>query len=154
MNVLKTLNQRVSVVLLVISIGYLIMTFQLPEFAYTEVDADIIPMVLGVLLIVLAVGLYFSKDSETTEQKERRNIPKKDVVALLGVFVLIFIYIMLLEVLGFVVMTTLFIFICSWFLGYKKYITNLLTSILFPLFMYFAFTEFLKISLPKGILPF
>jgi putative tricarboxylic transport membrane protein len=151
---LKTLNQRVSIVLLLIAIGYLVKTFQLPKFAYTEVDADMIPMVLGFLLVVLAVGLYFSKDSETEEQKARRDIPKKDVIAIIAVFAFVFVYILFLEILGFVVMTAIFIFFCSWFLGFKRYIANVLTSILFPLCMYFAFTEFLKISLPSGILPF
>lgn len=151
---LNTLNQRISVVLLLIGIGYLILTFRLPSFAYTEVDANVIPMFLGILLIVLAICLFFSKDSETEEQKARRNIPKTDIIALIVVFAFVFVYIMFLEILGFVVMSGLFIFFCSWFLGFKKYIANILTAVIFPLCMYFAFTEFLKISLPKGILPF
>lgn len=151
---LKTLNQRISLVLLLVGIGYLIMAYRLPSFAYTEVDASVIPIFLGIILVILSIGLYFAKDSETDEQKKRRDISKHDTIALIGIFVFVFLYIMLLEKLGFVVTTTIFIFFCSWFLGYKKYVTNLLTSILFPLFMYFSFTSLLKISLPQGILPF
>lgn len=153
-DIFRTLNQRISVVLLLIAIGYLILSFRLPSFAYTEVDAGVIPIFLGILLIVLAVCLYFSKDSETEEQKARRDIPKKDILALIVVFAFVFVYIMFLEILGFIIMSGLFIYFCSWFLGFKKYITNVLTAIIFPLCMYFAFTELLKISLPKGILPF
>ncbi|OZU88160.1 hypothetical protein CIL03_13630 [Virgibacillus indicus] len=151
---LKTLNQRISIVLILIGTGYLVLTFQLPSYAYVPADADLIPMVLGILLIILAVCLYFSKDSETEEQKARRNIPKQDVVALLTVFGFILVYIIFLEILGFVLITALFVFFCSWFLGYKKHITNLLVSVIFPVFMYVMFTEFLRISLPQGILPF
>ncbi|PAV30932.1 hypothetical protein CIL05_04245 [Virgibacillus profundi] len=151
---LKTLNQRISVILVLIAAGYLILAFQLPSYPYAPVDADLIPMVLGFLLIILAVCLYFSKDSETEEQKARRDIPKKDIGALLAVFTFILLYIMLLEILGFVIITCVFIFFCSWFLGYKKHITNLIVSIVFPLFMYIMFTEFLRISLPQGIMPF
>ncbi|MFD2044844.1 tripartite tricarboxylate transporter TctB family protein [Ornithinibacillus salinisoli] len=151
---LKTLNQKLSIVLLFIAIGYLFLTYQLPSYPYAQIDSDVLPKGLGFLLVILAVALFFTKDSETEEQKERRNIPKKDVLALLVVFVFVFFYIFLLEVLGFVLTTAIFIFFCSWFLGYRKHITNVVVAILFPLFMYFTFTEFLQISLPQGILPF
>ncbi|MFD1173582.1 tripartite tricarboxylate transporter TctB family protein [Oceanobacillus picturae] len=151
---LKTVNQRISLVLIVVGIGYLVLAFQLPSYAYVPVDADIVPITLGILLILLASCLYFSKDSETEEQKARRKIPKKDIGVLLAVFSFIFVYILFLELMGFVLMTMLFIFFCSWFLGYKKHLSNALVSILFPLCMYGMFTEFLNISLPQGLWPF
>lgn len=150
----KTLNQKVSIVIIGVAIVYLILAYQLPSYPYAIVDADLLPKGLGYLLIVLAIGLFFTKDSETEEQKARRNIPKKDIIALLIVVVFIFFYIFLLEILGFVVVTALFIFFCSWYLGYKKHIVNGIVAILFPVFMYLMFTEFLQIRLPQGILPF
>jgi len=152
--VLKTMNQCLSIFLLIIAVGYLVMTYQLPYYPYTQIDADVIPQVLGWLLVILSIGLFFTKDSETEEQKRRRDIPKKDILVLIAVFAFVFLYIMLFETLGFVLVTVLFIFFCSWFLGYKKHITNLIVSIVFPVFMYVMFTEFLRISLPQGILPF
>jgi putative tricarboxylic transport membrane protein len=150
----RTLNQRVSIVLLVLAIVYLILAFQLPSFAYTNIDADVVPKGLGFLLVALSIGLFFAKESETEEQKARRNIPKKDIGALLAVFAFVFLYIFFLEILGFVVTTAIFIFGCSWFLGYKKNVVNALVSVLFPLVMYLLFTSFLQINLPQGILPF
>lgn len=151
---LKTINQRISVILLIIAAGYLVLTYQLPSYPYAQIDADVIPTVLGWVLVVLAIGLFFTKDSETEEQKKRMNIPKNDVIALLAVFAFVFVYIMFLELLGFVLMTALFVFFCSWFLGYKEYIRNLIVSVVFPVLIYLLFTEFLKINLPQGILPF
>lgn len=150
----RSLNQRISIILILIGIGYLVLAFQLPTFPYTSVDADVIPKVLGLLLIVLAVCLFFAKDSETEEQKAKRDLSKNDVGTLVAVFAFILIYIIFLEILGFVLITSIFIFFCSWFLGYKKHLSNLIVSILFPLFMYITFTTLLKISLPQGILPF
>lgn len=151
---LATWNQRIGVILLLLAIGYLVLTYRLPTYAYTSVDADVIPLALGWLLVILSICLFFIKDTETPEQKERRNIPKKDAGVLLAVFGFIFIYILFLEFLGFVLVTMVFIFFCSWFLGYKKHITNAIVSILFPVIMYIMFTEFLRINLPQGILPF
>lgn len=105
-------------------------------------------------MIFLSLLLFFSKDEESEEKKEERKIPKKEIGMLLGIGAFILLYIMFLEVLGFVVTTVLFIYLCSWFLGYKNHIVNGIVSILLPVGLYFMFTEFLKISLPSGILPF
>ncbi|MDC3412015.1 tripartite tricarboxylate transporter TctB family protein [Aquibacillus sp. 3ASR75-11] len=151
---LKTINQKISIVLILLAIGYLIMSYRLPSYPYTPVDADVVPKGLGWLLIILSIFLFFSKNTETKEQRARRNIPKKEFAVLGAVFLFIFLYIWLLEIVGFVIMTGVFIFFCSWFLGYKKYKTNIIVSVLFPFFMYVTFSYFLKISLPQGILPF
>ncbi|MGX8790302.1 tripartite tricarboxylate transporter TctB family protein [Oceanobacillus oncorhynchi] len=150
---LKSINSRVSLVLLVIAIVYLIFSYQLPSYAYTEVDADVIPKALGWLLVFLAILLFFSKDNETEAQRQKRNIPKKEIGMLLGVGALIFIYIFLLEILGFILVSALFIFFCSLFLGYRSHIVNGIVSIAFSSFIYFVFTSLLQISLPSGILP-
>lgn len=151
---LKTVNQRVSLVLLLIAIFYLIFAYKIPSFPYVIVDADLIPKVLGYLLIFLAVLLFFTKNDETDEQKAKRNIPKKEIGMLFGVGGFILLYIMFLEILGFVLVTALFIYFCSWFLGYKNHIANALVSILLPVSLYLMFTELLKMNLPSGILPF
>ncbi len=151
---LKTLNQKVSLVLFAIALLYLIYAYQIPSFPYTVVDADVIPKVLGYLLLILSVFLFFIKDEESEEQKARRNIPKKEVGMLLGVGGLIILYIIFLEILGFVLVTALFIFLCSRFLGYKNYLANVLVSIILPVSLYLMFTQLLRISLPSGILPF
>ncbi|WMM34307.1 tripartite tricarboxylate transporter TctB family protein, partial [Shouchella clausii] len=58
------------------------------------------------------------------------------------------------EVIGFVIMTTLFIFVCSRLLGYQKWLVNALTSIVFSIGVYWLFNYGLAIRLPAGILPF
>lgn len=151
---LKTINQRASVVLILLAAGYLYLSYQLPSFAYTRVDADVLPKALGWLLVILSIALFFSKDSESEEQKARRNIPVRELIMIGIVFLLILAYILLFEILGFIVVTFIFVFITSLILGYNKHITNGIVSLLFPVILYFAFTEFLQISLPKGILPF
>ncbi|WP_342387918.1 tripartite tricarboxylate transporter TctB family protein [Salinicoccus bachuensis] len=151
---LGTMNRKISLILLALAAFYLIMTYNLPSYTYTEIDADMVPKGLGWLLVFFSVVLFFIKDSETEEQRERRNIPKKEIITLLAVTGMILLYIFLLEILGFVAVTALFVFFCSWFLGYKKFITNAIVSIVFPVVLYMLFTQFLRIELPQGILPF
>ncbi|MFC7063822.1 tripartite tricarboxylate transporter TctB family protein [Halobacillus seohaensis] len=150
---LKTLHQKVSIALILFALGYLYLSYNLKEYPYVPVDSDLVPKVLGYILIVLAIFLYFDKSSETKEEKEKRVIPRKEVLVMLAVGGMIFLYIFLLEIIGFVITTALFIFACSTFLGYRKWVTNILVSLIFPSLLYYVFNYLLQIRLPQGILP-
>lgn len=154
MFLLKTLNQKVSIFLILFAAGYLYLSYNLKEYPYVPVDSDFVPKILGFLLIILAIFLFFDKPSETEEEKEKRQVPKKEMLVLLAVGGMIFLYIFLLEIIGFVLSSMLFIFACSWFLGYRKLVTTILVAVLFPLIMYLSFNYLLQIRLPQGLLPF
>ncbi|WP_338046062.1 tripartite tricarboxylate transporter TctB family protein [Planococcus versutus] len=147
------MNQRIGFLLFLIAAVYLYFSFQLPNYPYTPVDADVIPKGLGVLMLILSVALYFSRAKETAEEKKKRDIPTRELLVIAAVFAMIFVYILLFEAIGFVVMTALFIFFSSWFLGYQKWKVNILVSLLFPIVLYVIFVNALGISLPSGILP-
>lgn len=150
---LSTMNQRIGLLLFVIAAIYLYFSFQLPNYPYTPVDADVIPKGLGILMLILSVALFFSRAKETEAEKTKRAIPGRELLVILAVFGMIFVYILLFEAVGFVIMTALFIYFCSWFLGYRKLKTNVLVSLLFPLVLYIIFVNALGITLPRGILP-
>lgn len=148
------MNQKISIFLILFASGYLYLTYNLKEYPYVPVDSDLVPKLLGYLLIGLAVLLFFDKSSETEEEKEKRKVPGKELLVLLAVGVMILAYIFLLEILGFLLATALFVFFCSWFLGYEKWKSNLLVSLIFPSVLYYLFNYLLQIRLPQGILPF
>lgn len=153
--VLRTTNRKVGIVLFIISIAYLLLSYNLPDYPYVPVDADAVPLVLGFLLLILSVSLFFQKDEEQND--ESKTIQKsglKEVGMLILIAVYIFLYILLLEPLGFVIISALFIFASTLSLGYKRNIINLIVSLTIPLLFYFAFNYGLKIVLPRGILPF
>lgn len=149
-----TVNRGISIVLIGIAVVYLVMAFQLPEYAFVPVDSDLVPKLLGASLLILGVCFFFAKDTDTEEQKQKRTIPKTELWMLLAVMGLILVFITFLEVVGFVIMTALFIFVCSRFLGYRKWIVNAITSIVFSVGVYWLFNYGLAIRLPAGILPF
>ncbi|MBM7578728.1 tripartite tricarboxylate transporter TctB family protein [Jeotgalibacillus terrae] len=147
-------NQKAALVVAVIAIVYLLLSFNLPGYSNALIDADVIPKGLGFLLLFFALLLYLDKKNETEADKEKRKISKQHVINLLVVAGMILIYIFLLEMIGFVVMTTVFIFVCSLYLDYKHHVTNVITSVVFSLAIYGLFNYLLKINLPAGILPF
>lgn len=150
---LATMNRRIGLLLFLIASLYLYFSYQLPNYPYAPIDADVIPKGLGVLMMILSVALFFSRVKETEAEKAKRAIPKKELLVLGTVFAMIFFYILLFETIGFIILTALFIFFCSWYLGYRKWKTNIIVSILFPIIMYIIFVNALGIALPRGILP-
>ncbi|GGF29846.1 hypothetical protein GCM10010954_31210 [Halobacillus andaensis] len=150
----QTLNQKVSLVLAAIALGYLYLSYNLKEYPYVPVDSDLVPKVLGYILLALAIALFFDKSSETKEEKAKRVVPKKEILVMAAVGGMVFLYIFLFEILGFLITTFLFILACSTFLGYRKWVTSLIVSIVFPGILYYVFNYLLQIRLPQGILPF
>ncbi|MBU9673219.1 tripartite tricarboxylate transporter TctB family protein [Planococcus sp. CP5-4] len=151
---LASINRKLGLLIFIVAAVYLYLSFQLPNYEYAPIDADVIPKGLGILLLVLSVFLFFSRVVETDAEKAKRDIPKKELGVIAAVFAMIFVYILLFETIGFIITTTLFIFFCSWFLGYRAWKTNILVSLLFPIVMYAIFVFALGIVLPRGILPF
>ncbi|GAK08851.1 tripartite tricarboxylate transporter TctB family protein [Geomicrobium sp. JCM 19038] len=149
-----TVHRGVSIVLIIIAIFYLYLAFQLPSFMNTVIDADTIPKITGFLLIILSVLYFFMPVKETEVEKEKRTEAKNDWRYILGMFIMTFLYITLLEVSGFLVTSIVFIFVCTRMLGYKKWKTNSIVSVLVPLFLYLSFTFLLNVRLPTGFMPF
>lgn len=148
----RTLNKKVSGVLILLAIFYLVLSFKLPAYAYVPVDSDIVPIGIGILLLALSVILYFTKDQEKAENDDQ--ISKAELPVILGVIVFIILYIFFLEIIGFIITTVLFLFLCSLFLGYKRHVINATVSLIIPILIYLLFDSFLQVSLPTGILLF
>ncbi|WP_273851237.1 tripartite tricarboxylate transporter TctB family protein [Guptibacillus spartinae] len=146
-----SVERKVAIVLLLISILYLVLSFQIPTFPYSIVDADALPKGLGFLLAALSILLFIQNP---TEDRKKSDLKKDEVLMLLAVAGLIFVYILLFELLGFVVVTILFLLFTSRMLGYTKWKTLSAVSIGFTLVLYFSFNYLLQIYLPQGILPF
>ncbi|MFZ4453304.1 tripartite tricarboxylate transporter TctB family protein [Salibacterium aidingense] len=150
---LRPIHRKVSLFLIALAVFYLYLSYQLQSFGTGPIGADTMPKVLGWLLILLSLLLFFTKDQETEEDKEKRRIPKQDVIKIGGVLLLTLGYIIFLEQAGFILVSFLFIYLCSNFLGYKKHLKNMLVAVLFPVILYSIFTMMLGINLPAGIIP-
>jgi putative tricarboxylic transport membrane protein len=151
---LKRINQKIAVILASLAGVYLILSYSLPKYQNAIIDADVVPKGLGFLLLFFAVLLFFNRKEETEAEKQKRTMSKSNFLILLAVLAFILIYISLLEILGFLIMTTLFIFSCSLFLGYKKHFANGIVSVVFSVAIYGLFNYLLRINLPAGIIPF
>jgi len=79
---------------------------------------------------------------------------KVEYLVVAGVAVWTGLYFLSFEPLGFMIATTLYLLGLTNFFNRGKWITNSVTSILFPICGYFLFTKALGVNLARGILPF
>ncbi|SFB21660.1 putative tricarboxylic transport membrane protein [Lentibacillus halodurans] len=152
-SMLRSSNRKISLILIALAIGYLILSYQLPPYPFVPVDSDLMPKALGYLLIILSIVLFFSGNNDAEKETKVDSRSASEMFLLLMVTALVILYISLLEIIGFVITTVFFIFICSLVLGYKNYKVNITVSILFPVVLFYIFNYLLQIRLPSGILP-
>lgn len=151
---LHTIDRKIALVIAAISIFYLVLSYQLPEFAYTQVDADALPKGLGYLMLGLAALLFIQNKPETEEQKAQRTLKKEDLILILITLGALLLYVFFLEILGFVICTIVFLMLTMRMYGYLNWTRNVIVSVIFTFVLYFSFNYLLKIYLPQGILPF
>lgn len=140
------LEKIFSIVLCIISIIiiYLANNFDMSYIGDSGLGPDFFPKIIGVILIVLSIFLFFSKEKTIQENK---NI--KYPLITIGIFT---VYIFLIGKLGYLASTIIFSFAVISLLKKKSIILKIVYSILFPLGLYLLFTYVFKVSLPTGIL--
>jgi putative tricarboxylic transport membrane protein len=62
-------------------------------------------------------------------------------------------YVLVLDLLGYILATALAFVACAWVIGSRKLIRDVVIGVLLAVGIYYAFTELLAIRLPAGVLP-
>ncbi|MDQ0272663.1 tripartite tricarboxylate transporter TctB family protein [Cytobacillus purgationiresistens] len=109
------------------------------------VGPDIFPLILGILLMLLAIRLFYEtfQASGSTEKKE-----KLQYKPFLIIFIASLLYILTLETVGYVITTFLFLFVCFQTMERSKWVTSFIISAGFSCFIYYLFVNVLKGTLP------
>lgn len=144
---MKKYDKFLTVALFLIEVFYFILIKQLPKKA-----ARYPYFVLGILVILtimLAIEAFFIKVKADEEESNKF----KDIK--IGQFAFIIVasaaYIFLTDIIGFFVTTIIYLLVIM--LGLKNSIKwSIVTSIIFPIFIYLIFVTFLKVPVPRGFL--
>ncbi|WP_018922105.1 tripartite tricarboxylate transporter TctB family protein [Salsuginibacillus kocurii] len=179
MSLLKRLrtNQIIALILFLFSCLYLFQAFQIPQYALPRpVDSDLFPKLLGFSMLVLSVALFFERDKTDEKDEEQasessrgeagsgddtesESTPAEPFWSRPGTQVVVTasavgLYILLLEVVGFVLTTLVFIFGMTLFYGYRRHLINGIVAATVSFGFYFILTRGLGVYLPPGLLPF
>lgn len=136
-----------SVLFLAVGVLFIIGSKHIPSSSYgSVVGPDIFPFILGILLCLLSIRLFYETFINSNKQQEKKE--PLQYKPFLIIFVATLIYILTLEKVGYVITTFLFLFVCFQTMERKKMITSLIISACFSGIVYFVFVEVLKGTLP------
>lgn len=145
---------------MILSAGMMIMAKMLPKSTIMDIGPDFMPMCIGLVTFVLAAALAFLNFKNLkmrTAEAEKMEKEELDYKRMLTSFMLILVYVYLLQPVGFIVTTILYLPLQMYVLApdekkTKKDIIQLaVTSVIFTFVVFFLFRYGFKIILPAGI---
>lgn len=119
---------------------------QIASSAYgSVVGPDIFPLVLGGILILLSLRLFYETFRYQVKSGEKVEMQYKLFVI---IFIATLIYVLTLETIGYVITTFVFLLVCFQAMEKGKWIKSLIISAAFSGVVYYVFVEILKGTLP------
>lgn len=130
-------------------------TFTFKEFKNVPVGPEVFPRALAVALFVCCLALFLANLKDTEDNKEPApTLSLKDAYirkALLS-FVIMVVYTLLWEPLGFLLVTPFALFALIYLMGKRTWGMMVLVSLLAPVVVFLVFHFLLGITLPMGVL--
>ena len=150
-------DRVIFVSILVLAGVYFWATQQIPTLEIGDpLGPKAFPYLLTIGLLISAVMLLLEmmkekKNVAAAAEEEAKDTSTVKIVA--GVVIVTGIYFALFEPLGYAVATSLFLLATTLYFNKGKMLMNVLTSVLYSFISYYAFTAWLGVNLPRGILP-
>lgn len=159
-----------GIVSAIFSVVYLMQTYNIKIFGGAEaiVDARTVPKIWGIGLLILSILLIFRsiykifKTKKVSSNDRNRHIIDKikEQREVVYTFVLLILYAAVMQSLGFVLSSIIYVFLQIWVLtpiekrtSRMKMISGIL-ALTFSFGLYYIFTEYFMVLLPAGILSF
>jgi putative tricarboxylic transport membrane protein len=139
-------DRYVSFLFLIIGMGFIFESRKISETAYgSNVGPNVFPMALGIILILLSFRLFFETRNRPSTKDEKVRLDYKKFLVIVVSAIL---YGLLLEVLGYVITTFLFLVVGFQVMEKGRWINTILIAGVFSFGVYYVFVQVLKGSLP------
>ena len=144
-------------------VGIILMVFLVGSFTIdnTTTASDVLrpqgfPLIfaiIGLFLLALdTVGTIRKIIAAKSKEKESTEVFNKEGYKRTGLTVLLLLlYIVLVDVIGFIITTFLFVFAAAWVIGYKKWKVLGIFTIALTVMMVVVFGNIFAIPLPRGV---
>lgn len=142
-----------SIFLFLISASYFFYGFSYDFWNGSRPGAGFLPLIIGGLLTLLtAVNILLEVRQSKLEGKAVGKDESFELKDMLIVAAMILLYMAVFPWLGYLISTALFILLVLGFLNSKKWIQNILITVILLTVIYSVFDYFLNTGLPQGIL--
>ncbi|WP_134700805.1 tripartite tricarboxylate transporter TctB family protein [Ammoniphilus sp. YIM 78166] len=140
-------NRIFSLVFIIFGLFMFLYSNRFPE------EAAFWPKVFSVVLVLLSVGLIIDTLKNPNREEVKGESPTRNEFVVLGLIVgVIVIYMLLLNIVGFFILSILLVGGLLWYLGYRKMIGVLSISIATTVLITVIFQVLLHVPIPQGVL--
>ncbi|AEH51089.1 tripartite tricarboxylate transporter TctB family protein [Pseudothermotoga thermarum] len=105
------------------------------------------PQLITICLMICGIGLAIKGLFVKPQLRQTFKLSVLKKIAFLGV--MFFLYVFLLDKLGFLIVTPFLIFGTIYLFGGRKFLLNVLVSVLSTIVIYYVFTQVFKVLLPS-----
>ena len=138
-----------GIIILIFSIIYFFMGINYPQ------QARIFPNVLTILLLIFSIIMILQGLNIISSPKQLKSgINKREITFLFSIAVALILYVILMNIVGFIPITIIYLISGMWYLGYREWWKNILISVLGVIFIYYIFTQIMYVPLPSGIVSY
>ncbi|WP_075618495.1 tripartite tricarboxylate transporter TctB family protein [Paenisporosarcina indica] len=142
----KTFDRFASIAFLLIGLLFVIESRSISVSSYgSTVGPNIFPMALGAILILLSIRLLFETTKYKPEDGSKEPLQYKKFII---IFVSAAVYAGVLEPIGYVISTFIFLLIAFQTMERGKWLSSIIIAGVFSFGVYYFFVEFLGGSLP------
>lgn len=137
-----------DIIISVVLLGFLLtITMQIPEIPKDSKKYPMILLSLSYIMVVIMLlrNLLAYKTSEIVQSKL-----KEQVKVIFPYAVIVIGYLALLGKIGYIFDTVLFCIVSLVYLKFKNKVVMIILSLVLTLLLYFVFTRFLSVILPRG----
>ena len=157
MKVVRKADFGVGVFFLVFCIVYFVLAAQLPPSKIMDVGPDFMPKLYACIGALLSIGLIAGSFRPKAAEEGGEAEQKSEYDHVLLSFLLLIAYVMLLDLVGFLLMTALYLFFQMLVLAPKekrKPALFAIIAVICAVTVFFVFRRAFEIQLPLGILKF
>lgn len=141
----RIFDKTSSIIFLAIGIFFILESDNIANSAYgSEVGPNVFPMGLGIILVLLSLRLLYESFRFPEENKKTTYQYKKFAI----IFAAAILYVVLFEVIGYVLSTFLFLLVSFQAMERGKWIPSIITALGFSGIVYYLYVYVLQGTLP------
>ncbi|WP_126428122.1 tripartite tricarboxylate transporter TctB family protein [Brevibacillus marinus] len=142
----KTVDRYTALFFFILGIAFVMGSRTIAQSAYgSSVGGDVFPFWLGVVCTLLSVLLFVETLKSKDEKREKQSLDFKTFAI---IFVATALYCLLLEKIGYVISTFLFLFVGFQTIQRGKWLLSFIISLIASCGVYYVFVEILQGTLP------
>lgn len=141
-----------------VGLGFLVAFFslRLEIGKWNNPGPGFLPLVSGILLILICViyGVGATWKKNNIREESQSPWPRENRKSLIGVLSALFLYILLLPIIGYLIITFFLLIFLLRVIPPKKWVFTIIEAVIIVFASYLIFNKWLMIQFPKGFLGF